>query len=293
MIKLKTLHPIITFCYFLLIISISILTQNPIIIAISFLSSLILYVELKGYKELFKNILYTLPFILLLAITNPLFVHKGETILFFMNDNPITLEAILYGFNIAFMITSIIYWFASFNELFTSDKYIYLFGNIAPKFSILLSMTLRFIPLYIKKYKEINKAQKGLGIYISNSYFDRLKSKFRVLSILISWCLENSIETANSMNSRGYKLKGRVNYSNYKFTLSDAIILVAIIISIIVSIALYSLKYFDYKFYPIMQNINFNSLYIIIYVFIFSVFNLFSLLETKEKVLWQCLKLKI
>ena len=33
----------------------------------------------------------------MLAVMNPIFIHSGETILFFMNDNPVTLEALIYG----------------------------------------------------------------------------------------------------------------------------------------------------------------------------------------------------
>ena len=36
-------------------------------------------------------------FFLLMAFANPLLVHNGETVLFFMNDNPVTLEAMIYG----------------------------------------------------------------------------------------------------------------------------------------------------------------------------------------------------
>ena len=291
--RLKLLHPINIFTYFILVTIITLLTQNPIIIGLSFISSILLYISLKGFNALVKNLVYTIPFILLLALTNPLFVHKGETILFFMNDNPITLEAILYGLNFSFMLTSILYWFASFNELFTSDKYIYLFGSFAPKFSILLSTTLRFIPLYVRKFKEINNAQKALGLYISNSYFDRIKSKFRVLSILISWSLENAIDTANSMNSRGYKLKGRVNYSNYKFTFNNIIVISIIILFSITTLIFYILNYLNYNFYPTIQQINTNFIDIILYFFIFSIFNLFTVIEIKEDIVWQYLKSKI
>lgn len=34
---------------------------------------------------------------LLVAVTNPLFSHNGVTPLFYLNGNPVTLEAFVYG----------------------------------------------------------------------------------------------------------------------------------------------------------------------------------------------------
>jgi len=42
-----------------------------------------------------------------------------------------------------------------------------------------------------------------------------------VLSIMVTWALENAIETADSMKSRGYGLKGRTAFSIYRFEERD------------------------------------------------------------------------
>lgn len=63
-----------------------------------------------------------------------------------MNDNPVTLEAVCYGFAVGVMIMSVFYWFKCFNAVMSSDKFIYLFGRVIPKLALLLSMTLGFIP---------------------------------------------------------------------------------------------------------------------------------------------------
>ena len=45
----------------------------------------------------FGRIGFYVPLFLLVAVTNPLFSHNGVTPLFFLNGNPVTLEALLYG----------------------------------------------------------------------------------------------------------------------------------------------------------------------------------------------------
>ena len=51
--------------------------------------------------------------------------------------------------------------------------------------------------------------------------FDRIHAGLNMLSILITWALENAIETSDSMRSRGYGLKGRTAFSIYHFTRKD------------------------------------------------------------------------
>src|SRR5699024_11929166 len=93
--------------------------------------------------------------------------------------------------------------------LMTSDKFIYLFGKAIPKLSLVISMALRFIPLFKTQIKKISQTQKTLGIYTSKSMVDRVLSGIRTFNSLLTWSFENSITQADSMKSRGYGLKGR------------------------------------------------------------------------------------
>ncbi|MBQ4316925.1 MAG: energy-coupling factor transporter transmembrane protein EcfT, partial [Clostridia bacterium] len=74
---------------------------------------------------------------------------EGATIvLYFANGNPLTLESILYGLSAGVLLVTLLLWFASFNRIMTSDKFIYLFGRIIPALSLVLSMSLRFVPKF-------------------------------------------------------------------------------------------------------------------------------------------------
>ena len=47
----------------------------------------------------------------------------------------------------------------------------------------------------------------------------------KILSITTTWALENSVETADSMKSRAYGLRGRTNFSIYRFDRRDGMLL--------------------------------------------------------------------
>jgi energy-coupling factor transporter transmembrane protein EcfT len=90
----------------------------------------------------------------------------------------------------------------------TSDKFVYLFGRIIPSMSLLLSMTLRFVPRFIAQIKVVSNAQKCVGRDASNGgVVQRVRNAITILSIMVTWALENAIETADSMKSRGYGLR--------------------------------------------------------------------------------------
>lgn len=163
--------------------------------------------------------LYMLPVILITAIVNPAFTHQGFTILTYLpNGNPITLESILYGLASAFMLVSVLEWFSCYTEVMTSDKFVYLFGRLIPALSLVLSMTLRFVPKFSDQYGKVRKTQKSIGRDTSSgSVMQRIRNGVTILSIMITWALENSIETADSMKSRGYGLPGRTAFSIYRF----------------------------------------------------------------------------
>ncbi len=82
----------------------------------------------------------------MIAIANPLFNHRGSTALFYIGLNPVTLEALLYGVCSAGMLISVFIWFRCYLSLMTNDKFLYLFGRIAPATALIVSMYTKVDP---------------------------------------------------------------------------------------------------------------------------------------------------
>ena len=148
--------------------------------------------------------------------------NAGVTILVYVNDNPITLEAILFGAASGVMFAAVLLWFSCYNAVMTSDKFLYLFGRIIPALSLIFSMALRFVPRFAAQLKIISNAQKCVGRDISQgNLLTRAKNGLKILSILITWALENAVDTADSMRCRGYGLPGRTAFSNFRLDSRD------------------------------------------------------------------------
>lgn len=225
--EFKTYHPVVNFTFFVLTISFSMFFMHPFCIVISFVCGFFYSVMLKG-KTAVKTFFYILFMMAVIFVINPLFNHAGVTVVKYLpSGNPLTAEAMIYGLCAALMLAAVIFWFSCYNEIMTSDKFIYLFGKIIPSLSLVISMTLRFVPHFNQQLKEVINAQKCMGKSIEEgSVIKRVKNGVNILSVMITRSLENAVETAQSMKARGYGIKGRSAYSNFKLEKRDKCALV-------------------------------------------------------------------
>ena len=220
-------HPLVNFLYFALVLVFGMCFMHPLCLLISVGSATAYSIYLKGRRGLRFSLRFLLPMMVLAAILNPAFNHEGATILAYLpSGNPLTLESMVYGVAAALMLASVVQWFSCYNEVMTSDKFVYLFGRVIPALSLVLSMTLRFVPKFNAQMQTVRKAQQCIGRDMSNgSLPQRMKHGITILSIMVTWSLENAIETADSMKSRGYGLPGRSAFSIYRFDSRDKLAL--------------------------------------------------------------------
>lgn len=228
--EFKRFHPVVNLIYFVFVIGFSVVYMHPVSLAVSFVSALLYSLMLGGKKMIRFNLIYMLPLMILAAVINPLFNHQGITVLaYFPGGNPLTLESVMYGLAAAVMLAAVICYFSCFNIIMTSDKLTYLFGKIIPSLSLVFSMTLRFVPRFSTQLRHVVNAQKSIGNFGSGGILKRAKGGLSVLSIMTTWALENSIETADSMKSRGYGQGRRTSFFVVRFEKKDLIALIFMI----------------------------------------------------------------
>ncbi|NLW42937.1 MAG: energy-coupling factor transporter transmembrane protein EcfT [Tissierellia bacterium] len=284
----KDFHPLVNFSYYLSVIAISFITNNIYLQGILFFSAIFYHLYLKGLKSSIKTIRVMLISMVLIIIVNPLVNHQGVTILGYIWDgNPITLESILYGVSAATMLITVIIWFNTYNEIITSDKFIYLFGRIIPKASLIFSMVLRFVPLYKEEIVAIEKAQRTLGKGVKNKkLITKIKHSLNILSIFVTWALESSIETADSMKARGYGLRGRTAFSNFRITKRDYITLAIIGISDLLLIFLFTKGSYKFTYYPMIKLAKLNTISIVGLLATFILCNIPMIINISEEIKW-------
>ena len=227
----STYNPLINFVFYVGAIVFGMFFVHPAFLACSVTLALAYYTTVKG-RGVLKLLAGLIPVFLVMSLLNPVFNTRGEMILFtYFGGRPYTLEALFYGMALAAMFVCIISWFASYNAVMTSDKFLYLFGRLIPSISLILTMVLRLVPGFQRKALQITAARKCVGkAGRSGTRREMAENGLTVVSALTSWALEGGIITADSMRSRGYGTGGRSTFSIYRFAPRDMLLLAGMLL---------------------------------------------------------------
>lgn len=218
-------HTAVNFMFFAAVIVLAMFINHPVFMAVSFCASLAYAVRLKGKNTIKIFFCGLLPLLIFVTLLNALVSHYGVTVLYtFRSGNNLTLESVAYGAVTGALVVNMILWFMCYSEVVTEDKFMHLFGKRMPHVALLILMVLRFVPSYTKQIGEVIMARRSAGIEESGK-FGKIRNAAAAVSGVITWALEHSIETADSMKSRGYGLKGRTSYSRFTFAPADFVLI--------------------------------------------------------------------
>lgn len=226
-------HPAVLLLYFLLVLTVAVCLMHPACLGISLGSALGCALLLRGRRAVGRSLAWMAPVCLLAAAGNPLLVHQGVTVLGHLPwGAPLTKESLLYGLAAGALLGAVLLWSLCWSAVFTSDKFVYLFGRLAPALALVLSMTLSFLPRLHRQLEQTRLAQRALtgdrGAKVGRT---RLRRGTALLSGLVTWSLEGSIETAQAMVSRGYGLPGRTAYTDHRLFRRDKSLLLWLILA--------------------------------------------------------------
>ena len=240
-------NPAAVALYYLAAAGVTMFTMEPVILGISLVGAVV-SLGVTGLLRQWRAHLYTLALFLGMAVINPLVSHNGVTVLFVINHNPVTLEAFIYGLAAGGMIVTVMTWFRAFTAVMTSDKLLYIFGALSPKLALMLSMALRYVPLFGRQVQAVSRSQQALGLYKEDNIVDRFRGGLRIFSVMVTWTLENGIITADSMTARGYGTGRRSRFTIFRWTRQDVLLLVFTLL--LTSATLLGLAGRTFTYYP-------------------------------------------
>lgn len=247
-------HPLTNLAYLLGMLLVPALTMHPILIGISFVIALCYSIWLKGVSVVKFALFCGLPILFFSVIVLPLFHHNGVTPLFYVNGQAITLEAVWYGICMTGTLVSVLLFFQVWNVMIDSEKLLYLFQFLFPAVGLLLSMVFRMLPMLRRRYKEIMDAQRGLGrIEDQMSFLNKIRMTEKAFSTLISWSMEHSMETAISMEARGYGSGRRSSFQLFRLKKSDWKWIIFFLVGFTGIGVGISKEIYSYSYYPAME----------------------------------------
>ena len=285
-------HPVVNFLFFVVALGLTMFIQQPVYLLISMISGCAYLLYLQGKKGFLRQVGYLVPILVMMAIMNPMFNHEGVTVLWYLpNDNPITLEAICFGLASAVMMGASIVWFNCCNTVFTSDKIIYLFGRVIPALSLMISMTLRFVPRFKNFLQSVLRTQQAM--HKPENTKEKLQQALAAFSATVSWAMEQSIVSADSMKSRGYGLFGRTAFSIFIFEKRDGVASMALFLLCMGAVTPHVFGIMGWTYYPSMTGNLFGPVQILAYLCYGGMCNLPLIIDLMEDRKWNALRSKI
>lgn len=285
-------HPFINLLYYGCVGVLLMVFLHPIFLLTAILL-LAMVNLLHGNKEkLKKSCPYFIFMGLMVIVLNPIFVRKGATILFYFRNNPVTLEAIVYGMVMAFMLISILVLFLSFNHVINSRKFMFLFSKVWPQLALLLMLTIRFVPLFIRRWRELYEVQKVRNHSISQgSIRMRASAGMLYMQKLLTWSLEEALQSAESMKARGFGLsKKRTAYQAFQMTRRDWGMVMQLSLLTVIGIVGAKQKHGVLPIYPQLGSFGFSSIDWLYYGVFFLLVSFPLILEGGEQIRWHLSK---
>ncbi len=220
--RFRNYHPITKLAFFAVIFAISMFTENPAVRGMSLVGAVTaLAAGGTPLKRLLKYIGGGIVSVLLIGVMNCFIAHDGKTILFDLLRRHITLEAFYYGLSAGVMIVGVAMWCVFITDETDTEDLVMTLGKVLPFVSVVITVTLRYIPEIIKKFRETLSAQKMLGIFESKGYFKRALIISKVFMSVTERSVENAMDMASTMKARGYGLVRRASARHKKWRESD------------------------------------------------------------------------
>ena len=101
-------------------------------------------IMIRGWRQAAGWLMFAGTLLLFVAVANPLMSHRGASMIVKEFHQWITWEAVGYGITSGLSLASLILWFACYSVVMTEDKFLYLFGQVAPGSALLITSGISF-----------------------------------------------------------------------------------------------------------------------------------------------------
>ena len=222
-----TFHPAVPAIFFVCALAFCMASMEPVSVILALVTGLTLSVRLRGMRATLKSALWQLPLIAIITLANPLFSASGQTELFRIGLRTVYAESLAYGACMGGMLVAMMLWFSNAAHILTSDKITALLGNRLPTLGLVISMTNRLVPQFVRRGNVITNVRNATTAAAGRS---PIQTALRTSTTLMAWSMEDSLETATSMKARGWNSQTkRTTYSLQRFRTTDALALAVVL----------------------------------------------------------------
>ncbi len=258
-------HPSIALAYFGAVLVLAMAAPHPLLLAVSFAAALAYGIWLRGGGAVARSLAWQLPMIAIIVAVNPLFSSTGTTELFRIGTQAVYAEGYANAATMALLLVCVMQWFSNADAVLGSDKVMGVLGRALPTVGLMLSMTMRLIPRFVRRGRTINAAlgactaahatgteahtsqhlsaetakPQTAGATATKAAYAQpcpatpkrtrrahFSDQLRTVTTLMGWSMEDSLEAADSMRCRGWgATRKRTTFQRQRLRTRDGVLL--------------------------------------------------------------------
>ena len=255
-------HPAAAFAFIVSAALLSMAAMHPVYVALSLAGALAASFVLRGARRTARSLTWVAPMCAIMACANPLFSASGSTELFHVGGLVVYVESVAYGLCSGGMFAAVFLWFASYARCMTSENSLALLGNVAPTVTLMASQVLRLVPQFVSRGASVAAVQDAASAAAPVTKRDAAQGRFRIVSVLMEWGMEDGIGRTDAMRARGYGCGARRStYRRYRFGSTDAALTGLIVALAALNAGLIAAACAAYEFYPVMTPLHMQAGY--------------------------------
>lgn len=251
-------HPSVPACYLLITLALAMSAFHPVLVGIALVAALAFGCAVRGWRATVGALRWQLPLVVLIAVVNPLFSASGSTELLRLGARAVYAESLVYGCVAGALFVASVLWFQVAAQLLRFDEVMALAGNAAPTVALMVSMSMRLIPRFVRQGRAIAHAQEVVGRWLPapagvGRAARGVRARLRTSSVLMGWGMEDSLETADAMRARGWGASvRRTTYTRFHVTAADVRALAGLVVGGTCCAVLAWAACAQFSFYPVL-----------------------------------------
>ena len=270
------LHPLVVVILFGCEVVFAALSFQPLCALIVFAGAELSTVQLFNGKHAGKQLVFCIPFIVLMTVINPFFSASGSTVLYSFGTTQLYLESLVYGATSGLVLVSTLCWLECLFAVVSPLELLQRSSVCFPGLHLILSLSAQLMPKLltdlttVQQIQAANTAAKtcdSISKTCWQSRFLNVKNSIvqsaAIINAVCMSALEKSIITFQSIVSRGWGMtKHRSTWNTEVLDSYDTLaLLIFVFTSVIAAVSLYMLIQ-AWQFYPAMPTFQLSLWYV-------------------------------
>ena len=281
------LHPLATVVLFGCEVVLAAFSFQPLCALIAFVGAELCIVQLFDTKHAVRQLVWYVPIIVLMTVTNPFFSASGSTVLYSFGHTQLYAESFVYGATSGLVLVSTLSWLECLFVVVSPLELLQRSSVRFPGLQLVLSLSVQLMPQLLsdltvtqqiqsantaaRRCDSAARAHRQSRFPGQRRFLSARKAIVQTASTINAVCmsaLEKSISTFQSIVSRGWGMTGRRSrWNNEILDAYDTVaLLVFVFLSVIAAVCLYMLVQ-AWQFYPTMPEFQVSFWYLGVVLF--------------------------